>query len=57
MANFIKNEDGQGMVEYALILALVSVVAITVLTALGTKVSDEYQAAADALTAPAVEGA
>lgn len=32
-------EDGQAMVEYALILGLVSVVAITVLTAIGTDVT------------------
>jgi len=32
-------EDGQAMVEYALILALVSVAAVTVLSTLGTKVS------------------
>ena len=32
-------EEGQAMVEYALILGLVSVVAITVLTAIGTDVN------------------
>jgi len=32
-------EEGQAMVEYALILALVSVAAVTVLSTLGTKVS------------------
>ena len=38
MMNFVASEDGQGMVEYALILALISVVAIAVLTAVGKKV-------------------
>jgi pilus assembly protein Flp/PilA len=33
-----KNEEGQALVEYALILALVSVVAIVVLQAIGTGV-------------------
>lgn len=33
------DEDGQAMVEYALILGLVSVVAITILTAIGTDVT------------------
>jgi pilus assembly protein Flp/PilA len=35
-------EDGQAMVEYALILALVSVAAVTVLSTLGTKVSNIF---------------
>jgi pilus assembly protein Flp/PilA len=33
-----KREEGQALVEYALLLALIAVVSITVLTALGTKV-------------------
>jgi pilus assembly protein Flp/PilA len=32
-------EDGQALVEYALLLALVAIVSIAVLTVLGTKVS------------------
>jgi len=35
-ANVLHNEKGQGMVEYGLILALVSVVVILVLTGIGT---------------------
>jgi pilus assembly protein Flp/PilA len=35
-------EEGQAMVEYALILALVSVAAVTILQALGTSVSDIF---------------
>jgi pilus assembly protein Flp/PilA len=35
-------EDGQAMVEYALILFLVSVVSIAVLTTLGGKVSSVF---------------
>lgn len=34
-----KDEKGQSLVEYGLILALVSVVAITVLTTLGTQIN------------------
>jgi len=35
-------EDGQAMVEYALILFLVSVVSIAILTTLGGKVSSVF---------------
>jgi pilus assembly protein Flp/PilA len=42
-------EEGQAMVEYALILALVSVVAITTLTLIGTNVNNIFQSVADAL--------
>jgi pilus assembly protein Flp/PilA len=35
-------EEGQAMVEYALILFLVSIVSIAVLTTLGTKVSSVF---------------
>jgi len=35
-------EEGQALVEYALILALVSVAAFTVLSAFGAKVSDMF---------------
>jgi pilus assembly protein Flp/PilA len=36
-------EEGQGLVEYALILVLVSVVAIGALAAIGTSVTDVLQ--------------
>jgi pilus assembly protein Flp/PilA len=45
------NEDGQAMVEYGLILALVSVVAITVLALVGTDVTAVFQNIADQLEA------
>jgi Flp pilus assembly pilin Flp len=34
----IKREEGQALVEYTLILALVSIVAITVLTGIGNNI-------------------
>ena len=37
-----REEEGQGLVEYALIIVLVSIAAIVTLTALGTKVSDVF---------------
>lgn len=36
--NFVRNEDGQGMVEYGLILGLISIVAIAALTTAGGNV-------------------
>ena len=42
-------EEGQGLVEYALILVLVSVVAIGALAAIGTNVSNVLQAVANHL--------
>jgi pilus assembly protein Flp/PilA len=43
-------EEGQGMVEYALIIALVSVVAIVILGTLGTNIVAKLTEAATALT-------
>lgn len=39
----LKNEKGQGMVEYALIIGLVSIVAIAVLVFLGPAIADIFQ--------------
>jgi pilus assembly protein Flp/PilA len=38
---FRRDEDGQGLAEYALILALIAVVAIVALLFMGTQVSDK----------------
>ena len=48
-------ESGQGMVEYALILALVAIVAIVGLKAIGTTIGNKFDAVDDALngTVPA----
>jgi pilus assembly protein Flp/PilA len=37
-----KREDGQGLVEYALVLVLIAVVVILILTALGTRVTATF---------------
>jgi Flp pilus assembly pilin Flp len=42
-------EEGQALIEYALILTLVSVVAGAVLSALGTNIVPRIQEAVDAL--------
>ena len=41
-------EEGQGLVEYALILVLVSIVSISILAALGLKVSGVFNTVTNA---------
>jgi pilus assembly protein Flp/PilA len=38
LRNFFAHEEGQGLVEYALILVLIAIAVITALTLLGTRV-------------------
>ncbi len=38
----IKEEEGQGMIEYVLIVALISIVAIAVMKTVGDKVSNTW---------------
>jgi Flp pilus assembly pilin Flp len=45
----IRSEDGQALVEYALILGLVSVVAIALLSAVGTDITSLLARVTDAL--------
>jgi pilus assembly protein Flp/PilA len=45
-----RDEDGQGLVEYALIIALVSVVLIAALGTLGGSITTTFGDIADALT-------
>ena len=42
-----RDEEGQGMVEYALILALVAVVAIAILLILGQQVKNTFNNVSD----------
>jgi pilus assembly protein Flp/PilA len=42
LRGFLVKEEGQGLVEYGLILVLIMVVVVAVLTVLGGKVSDMY---------------
>ncbi len=45
----MEREEGQGMVEYALILVLVSIIAIGALTAIGQNVTNVLQTVANHL--------
>lgn len=42
LINFIKDEDGQGMVEYGLIIGLIAVVVVVAIVALGPKIRDLF---------------
>ena len=46
---YLPREEGQGLVEYALILVLIAIVVIVVLTLLGEQVSLVFSTITDAL--------
>ena len=41
LARHLRPQDGQGLAEYALILALIAIIAITALLFMGSQVSDK----------------
>lgn len=47
---FLKDESGQGMVEYALIIGLIAVVAVVALVALGPRIRDMFSSADNKLS-------
>ncbi len=57
MRNMIKrlfhDEEGQTLIEYGLLTALISVVAIAILTVLGRKTKDVYVTVNDSMTTQA----
>jgi len=50
---FIKDEAGQDIVEYSLLLVLIAVAALTVLTTLGTSVRDLFSKISNRLSTTA----
>ena len=50
LMSFIKRDEGQGMVEYALIIGLVVIAVIAVLALLGPAIADQFQTIVDRLT-------
>ncbi len=46
---FLPREEGQGLVEYALILVLISIAVIAVLMLVGPQIRDIFQQIVDAL--------
>jgi pilus assembly protein Flp/PilA len=49
VVSILKNEKGQGMVEYALIIGLVAIVVIAVLVLLGPAIAAKFQSIVNAL--------
>jgi pilus assembly protein Flp/PilA len=49
-ARFIKEEEGQDLIEYALLTALISVLLVTALGTLRTAISNAFAAAGTALS-------
>ncbi len=40
--NFVSNEDGAALVEYALLVALIAIICILGVTTLGTKINSKF---------------
>ena len=47
---FAPKEKGQGLVEYAIILALIAIVVIAVMTTLGKKINNTFNGISESLT-------
>jgi pilus assembly protein Flp/PilA len=52
-ANFVRDENGQDLIEYALIVALIALVCVGALATVGTNVKTIFTSIGDKLTTPA----
>jgi pilus assembly protein Flp/PilA len=52
LRTFVNNEEGQDLLEYALLVALIALVAVAGVTAAGLKVKDIFTAVAGAIVVP-----
>ena len=50
LKNFLRDEEGQDMVEYALLLAVIALIALAGASALGTQVSTKFSGVSAKLT-------
>jgi len=48
----LRNEEGQDLLEYALLVALIALVAVAAITSTGTKASDIFTAISNKLVTP-----
>jgi pilus assembly protein Flp/PilA len=51
LRSFVRNEEGQDLLEYALLVALIAIVAVTAVTAAGASVNNVFTAIAAAIPA------
>jgi pilus assembly protein Flp/PilA len=51
--SFVRNEEGQDLLEYALLVALIALVAVAAVTTAGKQVNAIFTAVASALTTAA----
>jgi len=49
LVNFLKNDDGQDLLEYALLVALIAIVAVGAVTAAGNTVNGIFTSIAAAI--------
>ena len=49
LARLLTREEGQGLVEYALIIFLISIAAIVVMGLLGTQIQSAFRSVVDSL--------
>jgi len=42
--NFVSNEDGAALVEYALLVALIAIICILGVPSIGTKINNKFKA-------------
>ncbi|NLU43087.1 MAG: Flp family type IVb pilin [Firmicutes bacterium] len=56
LRQLFRREDGQGLVEYGLIIALVALVVVGLLTQLGDTLWDKFNEIIEALTNPGGTG-
>jgi pilus assembly protein Flp/PilA len=49
LLSIVRREEGQDLLEYALLAALISLVAITAITSAGTKVNQVFTSVANSL--------
>jgi pilus assembly protein Flp/PilA len=49
ITGFMRNEEGQDLLEYALLIALIAIVAVTAVTSAGTKVKAVFESIASSI--------